>query len=197
KQLADQLLVVFPVFGIRPTHTIKTVDGKEYQRLHISNQKELSRFSDEIGFGLERKQKRLEKHLSRESNPNKDVIPEISDVITKARDRGDVPYSRKRLRRRLESYVTGEKNPSRNGLREILEHFDFGDSEEAEKLRKLVETDVFWDEVVSVEEKSDETVYDLTIPDNHNFTGNNLLLHNTAAVVPPSLSHALENGRTV
>ncbi len=39
---------------------------------------------------------------------------------------------------------------------------------------------IYWDEIVSIEYTGDKQVYDLTIPDTHNFVANDICVHNTA-----------------
>jgi replicative DNA helicase len=41
-------------------------------------------------------------------------------------------------------------------------------------------SDVYWDEIVSIEYLGDKQVYDLTIPKTHNFVANDICVHNTA-----------------
>src|SRR5262249_9537907 len=45
---------------------------------------------------------------------------------------------------------------------------------------KLAESDVYWDEIVSIEYLGNKQVYDLTIPETHNFVANDICVHNTA-----------------
>jgi replicative DNA helicase len=40
--------------------------------------------------------------------------------------------------------------------------------------------DIYWDEIVSIEYVGDKQVYDLTIPNTHNFVANDICVHNTA-----------------
>jgi replicative DNA helicase len=40
--------------------------------------------------------------------------------------------------------------------------------------------DIYWDEIVSIEYVGEKQVYDLTIPDTHNFVANDICVHNTA-----------------
>jgi replicative DNA helicase len=47
-------------------------------------------------------------------------------------------------------------------------------------LADLATSDVYWDEVVSIERTGAKQVYDLTVPDTHNFVANDLCVHNTA-----------------
>jgi replicative DNA helicase len=51
------------------------------------------------------------------------------------------------------------------------------------RLRDLAESDVYWDEVVAIEPMGVRRVYDLTIPDTHNFVANDICVHNTAIVL--------------
>ena len=42
------------------------------------------------------------------------------------------------------------------------------------------ESDIYWDEIVSIEYLGHKQVYDLTIPETHNFVANDICVHNTA-----------------
>jgi replicative DNA helicase len=44
----------------------------------------------------------------------------------------------------------------------------------------IAHSDVYWDEIVSIEYLGDKQVYDLTIPETHNFVANDICVHNTA-----------------
>ncbi|MGD1714005.1 replicative DNA helicase, partial [Dapis sp. BLCC M172] len=54
---------------------------------------------------------------------------------------------------------------------------------------QLENTDIFWDEIVSIEPVGDKQVYDLTIPETHNFVGNDICLHNTSFAV--NIGHSI------
>ena len=41
--------------------------------------------------------------------------------------------------------------------------------------------DLFWDRIVSIEQRGEEPTFDLTIADNHNFIANDMLVHNSHA----------------
>jgi replicative DNA helicase len=47
-------------------------------------------------------------------------------------------------------------------------------------LAALASSDVLWDEIVAIEPLGTRQVYDLTIPDTHNFVANDVCVHNTA-----------------
>ena len=48
-----------------------------------------------------------------------------------------------------------------------------------EKLIALANSDVYWDEIVSIIPDGEEEVFDLTVPHLHNFVGNNIIVHNS------------------
>ncbi|MEM6753954.1 MAG: replicative DNA helicase, partial [Cyanobacteria bacterium P01_C01_bin.38] len=48
------------------------------------------------------------------------------------------------------------------------------------RLQQLASSDIYWDEIVSIEPMGNKQVYDLTIPDTHNFVANDICVHNTA-----------------
>jgi replicative DNA helicase len=50
----------------------------------------------------------------------------------------------------------------------------------SEPLKALATSDVYWDEIVAIEYVGDEQVYDLTVPQTHNFIANDICVHNTA-----------------
>ncbi len=52
---------------------------------------------------------------------------------------------------------------------------------ESETLKRLIEADVFWDEVVEVEKQGKEMTYDLTLTGEHNFLANDVVVHNSHA----------------
>ncbi len=67
----------------------------------------------------------------------------------------------------------GQRGLSRGRLGPIAQALDEQD------LRHLAESDVYWDEIVSIEPQGEKQVYDLTIPETHNFVSNDICVHNT------------------
>ncbi|HEX8117191.1 MAG TPA: replicative DNA helicase, partial [Pyrinomonadaceae bacterium] len=68
---------------------------------------------------------------------------------------------------------------------------------ESEHLRSLAESDVYWDEVVSVEPRGCKQVYDLTVPGTHNFVANDLCVHNTSLCLTLAQNAAIQAGAVV
>ena len=49
----------------------------------------------------------------------------------------------------------------------------------SERLAALASSDVYWDEVVSIEPDGEEMVYDLTVEGLHNFVAEDIIVHNS------------------
>ncbi len=49
----------------------------------------------------------------------------------------------------------------------------------SKELKNLAESDLYWDEIVSIEELGIEDVYDATVEDVHNFVANGIIVHNS------------------
>jgi uncharacterized protein len=76
-------------------------------------------------------------------------------------------------------------SPSRQKLLQIAK------ITEDEYLSTLAESDIFWDEITQIEKiKEPIMVYDITVPTNHNFVANNIIIHNsyTLGVIAEGLS---------
>jgi replicative DNA helicase len=61
----------------------------------------------------------------------------------------------------------------------------------------LVHADVYWDEIVDIESAGYEQVYDLTVPDLHNFVAADVIVHNTAFALGLAVHVAVESNLPV
>ncbi|HLM68332.1 MAG TPA: DnaB-like helicase C-terminal domain-containing protein, partial [Longimicrobium sp.] len=68
-----------------------------------------------------------------------------------------------------------------------------GDAE----LAAMADSDVYWDEVVSIEPLGRKQVYDLTVPGTHNFVANDVCVHNTAFTLNIAQHAAIAEGKCV
>ncbi|MFB6144834.1 MAG: LAGLIDADG family homing endonuclease, partial [Candidatus Nanohaloarchaea archaeon] len=145
-------------------------EGDTYYRLSISGVDQMQRFADKIGFGTDRKQEKLEDYLDeREGNTNSDVIPVRGEHLK--RERSKTGLSQRELAERIGSHSTlvslyerDERRPSRENFSAMAEEF------ESQLFSDLGSSDVYWDRVVSIEEKEySGYVYDLTVREHHNF----------------------------
>ncbi|MEO7021327.1 MAG: replicative DNA helicase [Ktedonobacteraceae bacterium] len=49
----------------------------------------------------------------------------------------------------------------------------------SDEIAQLAQSDVYWDQVLSIDAKREEDVYDLTVDELHNFAANDFILHNS------------------
>ena len=56
----------------------------------------------------------------------------------------------------------------------------------------VTDSDVYWDEIISIEPLGLKQVYDLTIPETHNFVANDICVHNTAFSLNMAQNAALQ-----
>ena len=64
-------------------------------------------------------------------------------------------------------------------------------------LSQLASQDIYWDEVVAIEPTGEHQVYDLAVPETHNFVAQDILVHNTSLALNIALHSALEAKKSV
>jgi DNA helicase HerA-like ATPase/transcriptional regulator with XRE-family HTH domain len=177
KEVVDSLSYMLLEFGIvsRISYREKRAtnsdhEGDTYYRLCISGVDQMQKFAEEIGFGIERKQEKLENYLEdREGNTNADVVPVKGDYLKKERNK--VGFSQRELAEKIDSHSTlislyerDERRPSREKFSAMADELD------RQLFNDLASSDIYWDKIVSIEEKEySGYVYDLTVREHHNF----------------------------
>ncbi|CCQ63219.1 replicative DNA helicase [Crocosphaera watsonii] len=175
----QHLLLRFSVIAKLKKRSVKYKNNpRQIWQLDISDSQSIKSFIEEIGiFG---KEKAID--LAKESLNNKryqtncDLIPiEIWKQIALAK--GDESWSSLGKRAGIKSYSNlhvGQRALSRNRLFKLaLALYDLS-------LQQLATSDIYWDEIISIEYMGEQQVYDLTIPKTHNFVANDICVHNTA-----------------
>ncbi|WP_222930783.1 replicative DNA helicase [Allochromatium palmeri] len=64
-------------------------------------------------------------------------------------------------------------------------------------LADMAASDVYWDRIVSIESLGERQVYDLTIPETHNFVANDICVHNTTFAMNVAENIAIQSKRPV
>ncbi|MBI2499452.1 ATP-binding protein [Candidatus Woesearchaeota archaeon] len=190
KSLIEDLQTLLLRFGIisqiHPTFSRATNSRnktkRKYFRLVISGE-DVKRFRERVGFTLARKKNILNHYLKdRKFNTNKDVIPNLSAVLSGIRKKHNLSQFDMGIPRSTYQHLErGDRNPSRYLLKKIIGNIsNFSDSSIL-RLKQLANSDIFWDQVKEIKKiNSDEDwVYDLQVNDTHNFLANNLVVHNS------------------
>ncbi|WIV68433.1 LAGLIDADG family homing endonuclease [Natrialbaceae archaeon AArc-T1-2] len=149
-------------------------NGYEIESNHVQYHLEcygtdIDRFADAIGFGCPTKQAALERVVG-DAKRRGETIP-VGSVLTAVDAAGGEYYM---------NFNRGD-NPGRERARRMLEDRDLGDAESI--VEEAVEADLRWDEVVAAVDTGEKEVFDLTVPETHNFLANGVVTHNTAAAV--------------
>lgn len=181
RDLAEQVQLMLETYGIRSRTrerdrrgSYERADGHEIRSTSIQTHlaiygKELDAFADRIGFRSVAKSTALDE-VVRDSPRRGEHLP-IGDVLART-DGGAGPY--------WQNLNQGD-DPSRERALSIVDELDLGDV--GSTVAEVAEADLVWDEVVAAENTGEKEVFDLTVPDTHNFLGNGLVTHNTAAAV--------------
>jgi replicative DNA helicase len=113
------------------------------------------------------------------SNPNRDTLPkEVFDKV-KADMRSQGISQRQMATLRGTSYGGSAHfkfAPSRQTLLSYAEVLG------NEALKEIANSDIFWDEVISIEPAGEEPVYDLTVPGPESWLADGIVSHNSGAI---------------
>ena len=182
EKLARQIQHLLLRFGIVARLKKRSVKYKRERRqvwqLDITDAKSIKSFLDDIGiFGKEEAIENVRLAISeRKYQTNKDLIPiEIWQELTEAKGKESWTSLAKRADIRGYSNIHARK---RTLSRERL--FKLAYALDNIPLQNLATSEVYWDEIVSIEYVGQQQVYDLTIPNTHNFVANDICVHNTA-----------------
>ncbi|WP_280535348.1 LAGLIDADG family homing endonuclease [Halopenitus sp. POP-27] len=181
RDLAEQVQLMLETYGVRARTrdrdrrgTYERADGHEIESTSIQTHlaiygKELDAFADRIGFRSTAKSTALD-GIVRDAPRRGERLP-IGDALTRA-DGGTSAYWQN---------LNRGNDPSRDRALSIVDALDLGDV--GPVVAEVAEADLVWDEVVAAENTGEKEVFDLTVPDTHNFLANGLVTHNTAAAV--------------
>jgi replicative DNA helicase len=182
ERLARQVQHLLLRFGVIASLKKRLVKYKESHRLSwqldITDAKSIRTFISEIGiFGKEERLAAvLESLEKRKYQTNRDLVPvKIWERIAQAK--GNESWASLAQRAGLKGYTNihvGKRALSRERLGRLASALN------SPPLQELADSEVYWDEVTSIELVGNKQVYDLTIPGTHNFVANDICVHNTA-----------------
>jgi replicative DNA helicase Mcm len=181
ESLADQVQLVLETHGVRArvrerdrrgTHELadgQTIESKHVQYFVEIYGADIDQYAEAIGFESVEKQQALQA-VVRDSRRQREKVP-VGPALAAVDGSAGEYYQN----------VHRGDNPGRARARSMLEDVDLGPVEPL--VREAVEADLRWDEVVSAVDTGEKEVFDLTVPETHNFVGNGVVTHNTAAAV--------------
>jgi replicative DNA helicase len=187
-------------FGI--VSTIRELPRKVYQgtgkvarEVRITDQASLKKFCERVGAcGKEAAVERMAERLARvRQRSYGDTLPDGAwqRIVAAKGDRSWRELSVATGRPAGHNWHVGRRALSRHLLEEIAPW-----SGSAE-LAALASSDVWWDEIVSIEPIGEQETYDLTVPGHANFVADDLIVHNSALVINIAENAAVEYDKPV
>ncbi|MFH1181501.1 MAG: chromosome segregation protein SMC, partial [Candidatus Woesearchaeota archaeon] len=155
-----------------------------YKTIRIYGAYNAEIFSSKIKLVHKMKQSRALAIAAKTVNPNTDLIDANSLIKKTASDLGLNVKKLKKNFPRLDAYCYNQCLPSVYGVQHLITELfskSPGRSKALSELKKLATSDIFWDEITSIErvQPKDEWVYDLCVEKDHNFIANNIFVHNS------------------
>jgi chromosome segregation protein len=200
RRLAEQIVSLLLQRGIfaslktKQKHATNTREKRRrtYYSVYIYGSEQLRRAAYHLSFAGQ-KQAALDalRELPVANNPNLDIVPGVTPLVREAARLGSISVKRYRaMYPRLGAYVEQRCEASRPGLLAVCDAIErHGTTPDnatdlLTTLRSLATSDIYWDEVVAVDEIAppDAWVYDLCIAETHNFVANNIIVHNSNVV---------------
>jgi replicative DNA helicase len=155
--------------------------GRDQYHVIISGKSDLETFVQKVGAVGRYKTESLNEiaafMANRIENTNRDVIPNTiwREAVVPAMT--DLKMTTRRMMEQINTAYCGtglyKQNLSRSRALRVAQVVS------SDYLSALAESDVYWDEIVSIEFDGEEEVYDLTVDKLHNFVANDIIVHNS------------------
>jgi replicative DNA helicase len=195
-QQVQHLLLRFGVVASLKRRSVKYLDTRRTAwQLDITDRVSIETFIEEIGIhskepALAAVRRALD---GKRYQTNRDLIPrQVWQRLAEVK--GVESWGSLARRAGLKGHTNihvGARSLSRGRLLSLASALD--DAE----LRQLATSEVYWDEIVSIEPAGTKQVYDLTIPETHNFVANDICVHNTSFCLTLAQNAALQTGAVV
>jgi replicative DNA helicase len=169
--------------------------GKVAREIRITSQESLRRFCELIHApGKEAKQDEvLERLGSAPRSTNTDTLPRNiwEEILFAKGGRPWADVSELTGRPRTHNWHVGKRSPSRGLVAELTTAIV------SPALEELCDSDIWWDEVESVEYVGEEETYDLDVPGLRNFVADDIIVHNSAIVANIAENVAVKHDQPV
>jgi len=182
KTLSNQVQHLLLSIGIQSTlKTVKSSRGyRDMYHLYVQGKPDQEKFLTTVSCIGQRAKPipTLLQYLKEiKTNPNRDIISKEAwtTIIKTAKEKAKISW--REICKRLEMsypgttlYKSGISRARMQRLYNVLK-----DS----KIKQLATSDIYWDEIESIEELDIEDVYDATVEEIHNFVANDIIVHNS------------------
>lgn len=155
--------------------------GRDQYHVGVSGKHDMEGFLDQVGALGESKlqhQRAIREHVrARSANTNRDIVPREVWRTVAVPAMQAAGLSTRATQAALGNASCGTALYKQNLSRERAARLARVVS--SDRLERLARSDVYWDEVISLEADGEEEVYDLTVSGLHNFVANDVIVHNS------------------
>jgi replicative DNA helicase len=155
--------------------------GRPQYHVVVSGRGDVLHFAERIGAVNSVRRERLTEIVcyleGREENTNRDVIPQPVWNLHVRPAMKAAGISHRELYSAIGTAYGGTTILKQNMSRERATRV--ARATESLELQSLAESDVYWDQIASIEPDGMEEVFDLTVPGPHNFIANDIVVHNS------------------
>lgn len=155
--------------------------GRDQYHVIVTGKPDVQNFITQIGtVGIYKSNSlvAIETHIQRlKANTNRDIIPSSvwrRYVVPAMTAHG---ITGREMQARINQPYCGTSLYKQNVSRERA--LRVAKATRSTELATLAHSDVYWDEIVSIEYDGEEEVFDLTVPGPHNFVANDIVVHNS------------------
>lgn len=155
--------------------------GRDQYHVWVSGKSDIEKFVEQLGAVGQYKTASLEEVKTQlkasVANTNRDIIPYTvwRSCAVPAMQR--LGITGREMQKALGNAYCGTSLYKQNLSRERASRL--AAIVNCETIAQLADSDVYWDEVISITQDGSEDVFDLTVPEHHNFVANNIIVHNS------------------
>lgn len=183
ERLARNVQSLLLRLGINAWLRRRSQNGKGRDQYHIalSGKPDLECFASVIGTVGNYKNRGLQdvaRYIQdRPAKTNRDIIPNIvwKQYVVPSMQEGGITV--RQMMASINMSYCGARLYNQNISRERAARV--AQAVHSEQLIKLSQSEVYWDQISSIEPNGETEVYDLTVPGLHNFIVNNIVVHNS------------------
>ena len=162
-------------------------DGCIGYQIHILGLNNIKNFAATVGSNLINQQHRqliasvLAADYGTARVPRAVIPDQVKEIVRSEKEAPGIHWRQLNLETGvgIQEFLPSGSPTKRGYRREAISHL--ADHFNSPKLSGYARSDIYWDEIVSLEYVGGKQTYDLTIPEFHNFVANDIIVHNSHA----------------
>jgi replicative DNA helicase len=155
--------------------------GRDQYHVSVTGKRDVEQFITQIGalscYKMTHQNAIVDYHATRFANTNRDVQPREIWRMYAVPAMQAASITSRQMQASLGNAYCGTGLYKQNVSRERASRL--AQVVSSNQLAKLAQSDVYWDEIISIEPDGEAEVYDLTVDELHNFVAGDIIVHNS------------------